>query len=89
MYETSSPNEQRTVQIRSGDRSGARAPKEERYLHTGQPASFIGRSYERYLEQPVGSVLVTLWIAGLALLGSFTLVLFLLGTWVVRTLTGA
>ncbi len=48
----------------------------------------IGRAYERFLELPVPLVLVVLWFAGLVILGSFGLVLYVYGASLVRVLTG-
>ena len=46
------------------------------------------QAYERFLELPVPLVLVTLWLAGLAILGSLGLVLYLYGALLVRVLAG-
>ncbi len=48
----------------------------------------VGRAYEWFLELPVPLVLVALWFAGLVILGSFGLVLYLYGALLVRVLTG-
>ena len=45
-------------------------------------------AYERFLELPVPLVLVMLWLAGLAILGSLGLVLYLYGALLVRVLAG-
>ncbi len=37
----------------------------------------IGRTYERFLELPPALVLLVMWVAGVALLGSIALVLYL------------
>ena len=37
----------------------------------------IGRAYERFLEMPVAFVLGVMWLAGMALIGSCALVLYL------------
>ena len=44
--------------------------------------------YQRFLGLPVLLVLVVLWFAGLAILGSLGLVLYLYGALLVRVLTG-
>ncbi len=41
------------------------------------PSSGLGRSYERFLEMPVAFVLVVLWLAGVALMGSCALLVYL------------
>ena len=48
----------------------------------------IERAYERFLELPVPLVLVVLWFAGLAIVGSLGLVLYLYGASLVQVLTG-
>lgn len=48
----------------------------------------IEQAYERFLELPVPLVLMMLWFAGLAVIGSLGLVLYLYGTALVRVLTG-
>ena len=48
----------------------------------------IGQAYERFLELPVPLVLVVLWFAGLVILGSLALVLYVYGASLVRVLTG-
>ena len=48
----------------------------------------IEQAYERFLELPVPLVLVALWFAGLAILASLGLVLYLYGALLVRVLTG-
>ncbi|MDQ3589433.1 MAG: hypothetical protein M3392_04225 [Actinomycetota bacterium] len=50
--------------------------------------SAIEQVYQRFLELPVPLVLVVLWFAGLAILGSLGLVLYLYGALLVRVLTG-
>ena len=50
--------------------------------------SAIEQVYQRFLELPVPLVLVVLWFAGLAILGSLGLVLYLFGAFLVRVLTG-
>ena len=50
--------------------------------------SAIELVYQRFLELPVPLVLVVLWFAGLAILGSLGLVLYLYGALLVRVLTG-
>ena len=54
----------------------------------GRIKNAIARAYERFLELPVPLVLVALWFAGLAILGSLGLVLYLYGALLVRVLTG-
>jgi hypothetical protein len=39
----------------------------------------LGVAYKRFLEMPVPVVLAALWVAGVALLGSCVLVLYVLG----------
>ncbi len=46
------------------------------------------QAYQRFLELPVPLVLVVLWFAGLVILGSLGLVLYLYGALLVRVLTG-
>jgi hypothetical protein len=48
----------------------------------------MGRAYGRFLELPVALVLVLLWAAGWALLGSVALVLWLAGGVLVRAVAG-
>ena len=48
----------------------------------------IEQAYERFLELPVLLVLVMLWFAGLAVLGSLGLALYLYGALLVQVLTG-
>ncbi|MBD0354427.1 MAG: hypothetical protein ICV58_04535 [Rubrobacteraceae bacterium] len=48
----------------------------------------IERAYQRFLELPVPLVLVVLWFAGLVILGSLGLVVYLYGALLVRVLTG-
>ncbi len=48
----------------------------------------IERAYEWFLELPVPLVLVALWFAGLAILGSLGLVLYLYGALLVQALPG-
>jgi hypothetical protein len=47
----------------------------------------IVRSYERFLELPVAFVLGAMWLAGVALLGSCALTLYLSGSLLVHVLT--
>ena len=47
----------------------------------------VGQAYEWFLELPVPLVLVMLWFAGLATLGSLGLMLYLYGALLVRMLT--
>ena len=47
----------------------------------------VVRSYERFLELPVVSVLAAMWVAGVALLGSCVLILYLFGSLLLQTLT--
>ncbi len=48
----------------------------------------LERGFERFLELPVPLVLVVLWFAGLVILGSLGLVVYLYGALLVRVLTG-
>ena len=48
----------------------------------------IGRAYERFLELPVPLVLVVLWFAGVVILGSLGLILYVYGASLMRVLTG-
>ena len=48
----------------------------------------IGQVYERFLKLPVPLVLAVLWFAGLVILGSLGLVLYVYGASLVRILTG-
>jgi hypothetical protein len=49
----------------------------------------IGQAYEWFLELPVVIVLTVLWVAGVALLGSCALVLYMAGSVLVRSLAGS
>jgi hypothetical protein len=49
----------------------------------------IGHAYEWFLELSVVIVLVVLWMAGVALVGSFTLVLYWVGRVLVGLIVGA
>ena len=46
----------------------------------------IGRAYERFFEMPGAFVLAALWVAGVALLGSCALVLYIAASVLVQTL---
>jgi len=46
----------------------------------------VVRSYERFLELPVSIVLAVMWVAGLVLLGSCALTLYLLGSLLLQNL---
>ena len=48
----------------------------------------LEQAYERFLELPVPIVLVALWLAGLAIVGSVGLVLYVYAASLVRVLTG-
>jgi hypothetical protein len=69
----------------------SREALEERYLHNASPSDgFIGAAaYERFLEMPVAVVLAVLWLAGMALLSSCVLMLYVLGTSLARVVAGA
>ena len=54
----------------------------------GRIKQAIGQAYERFLELPVPLVLAVLWFAGLAILGSLGLMVYLYGALLVRVLTG-
>jgi hypothetical protein len=47
----------------------------------------IEQAYQRFLELPVPLVLAVLWFAGLVILGSLGLLLYLYGALLVRALT--
>ncbi len=64
------------------------APKLLVIFKKGRIKHAIEQPYERFLELPVPVVLVALWFAGLAILGSLGLVLYLYGALLVRVLTG-
>ena len=49
----------------------------------------IGRAYEWFLQLPVVIVLLVLWVGGVALLGSCALVLYWVGSVLVRSLAGS
>jgi hypothetical protein len=58
----------------------------------GRPTAWLaalGFAYERFLEMPVPVVLAVLWVAGVALLGSCALMLYMLGTSLVSVVVGA
>ena len=46
-------------------------------------------AYKRFLEMPVPVVLAVLWFAGVALLGSWVLMLYMLGTLLASVVVGA
>ena len=46
----------------------------------------VARSYERFLELPVVGVLAAMWVAGVALLGSCALILYLFGSLLLQIL---
>ena len=60
-------------------------------LHRIAPVSdgFLGVSYERFWQMPVAVVLTVLWLAGMALLSSCVLMLYILGTLLASVLAGA
>ncbi len=49
----------------------------------------IGRTYERFLELPPALVLLVMWVAGVALLGSIALVLYSTAWALVRAVAGS
>jgi hypothetical protein len=49
----------------------------------------LGGAYKRFLEMPVPVVLAVLWFAGVALLGSWVLMLYMLGTLLASVVVGA
>jgi hypothetical protein len=49
----------------------------------------IGRAYKWFLQLPVVIVLLVLWVAGAALLGSCALVLYMAGSELVRSLAAS
>ncbi len=54
---------------------------EERYLHYGpRSGGFFSVAYQQFLQMPVPVVLTVLWFAGMALLSSCVLTLYMLGT---------
>ena len=66
----------------SGGGFSAKRISAESHLHSSAQASgsFPGVLYERFLQLPVGVVLIMLWLIGVALLGSCVLVLYALAT---------
>ncbi len=55
------------------------------------PARFlpaVGRAYGRYFELPVALVVAGLWLAGVTILGTVALVLYLAGWVLVRLVAG-
>lgn len=50
---------------------------------------FLGVNYERFLQMPVAVVLMVLWLGGMALLSSWVLMLYTLGTLLVSVSAGA
>lgn len=77
------------------DRGGAESPSrealEKRYVRYYAPPSggFFGVTYEQFLQMPVPAVLAVLWFAGMALLCSCVLVLYMLGMSVASVVAGA
>jgi hypothetical protein len=49
----------------------------------------LGGAYKRFLEMPVPVVLAVLWFVGVALLGSWVLMLYMLGTLLASVVVGA
>jgi hypothetical protein len=49
----------------------------------------VATAYEGFLELPPAVVLLVLWVAGVALIGSCALVLYMAGSVVVRSLAGS
>jgi hypothetical protein len=49
----------------------------------------LGDAYKRFLEMPVPVVLAVLWFVGVALLGSWVLMLYTLGTLLASVVVGA
>ncbi len=65
---------------------------EEPYLYNAAPSEgFIGAAgyYERFLGLPPAVVVAVLWLAGMALLSSCVLLLWVLGTSLARVVAGA
>ena len=65
---------------------------EKPYLYNAAPSEgFIGAAgyYERFLELPPAVVVAVLWLAGMALLSSSVLLLYVLGTSLARVVAGA
>jgi hypothetical protein len=65
---------------------------EEPYLYDAAPSEgFIGAAgyYARFLELPAAVVMAVLWLAGMALLSSCVLMLYVLGTSLARVVAGA
>ncbi len=50
---------------------------------------FPGVAYERFVQMPVPVVLTVLWVAGMVLLSSCVLVLYMLGTLLAPVVAGA
>jgi len=62
---------------------------EERSLRYVPPSGgFLGVAYERFLQLPVPVVLAVLWLAGMALLTSCVLILYMVGTWSASLVAG-
>jgi hypothetical protein len=85
MQQPASPEEQRTqeqhpqAEADYGEEFSAREALDERYLHYAPPSGgFLWGAYERFLQMPVPVVLVVLWLAGMALLSSCVLMLYML-----------
>jgi hypothetical protein len=49
----------------------------------------IGRAYERFLGMPVLVVLAMMWLAGVTLLGSCALALYMVGSLLISVIAGA
>ena len=65
---------------------GERGAARYHALPSGGP---VGDAYERFLRMPVAAVLAVLWFAGVALLSSFIVVLYVLGASLVSVAGGA
>jgi hypothetical protein len=66
---------------------GEAAPREQEARALLPPT--VGQAYERFLELPVVVVLAVMWLAGAALLGSVTLVLYSAGWTLEQAVAGS
>ena len=71
------------------DSSRARWTVGGRYKQGKEGADGVASAYEGFLELPPGVVVLVLWVGGGALLGSCALVLYWVGSVVVRSLAGS
>ena len=61
-----------------GVKVSAATPVRPRFSSSAAPSlsAGMGRAYERFLEMPIAFVVVAMWLAGAALVGSCVLVLY-------------